>query len=162
MHLATSSGALEARIENNNEKNAGNIHLVHLLRTTGECEISSKMEYGMPLQAGLLIGGLGTMLAWIEQIRQEAGASVEYALAVQLIVAGQPARLLKYGIDHYYSAIPGPEVPVGTYEFPIMSVGSYDEFPRLLQCFDQDIWDMTGIGIQGVSLTFEIERAVTP
>jgi hypothetical protein len=144
-----------------NDQDAGHIRFGHLLRTTGECEI--KFAHETPLiQAGLLVGGLGTMLAWIERVRQEAKANVEYALAAQLVVAMKSARLLRYGVTHYYDAIPGPEVPIGVYEFPIMSVGSSDEFPRLLQCFDEDIWDLTGQGVHGVSLTFEVARPVKP
>lgn len=128
------------------------------LQTDGLAEVSFNMQVTdeQPgLFAGWLLGALGHMLAWIERIRIESGASVEFALAVQLPVVGRPIDLIRYGATSFSSFDSGGEMPAGENEFPIISVGSRDEFEILLQRFDEDVWNLAGQDIQKTSANFK-------
>jgi hypothetical protein len=130
------------------------------LRTDGECEISLKIKQIDELPGMRIVwpvGGLATLLGWVERVREEAETNAEFAVAVQLPIIGQPTPLIGYGA----SAFPGGVdalLPIGINEFPLMSVGPADEFPRHLQRFDEDLWNLAGHDPQGQVGTFTITR----
>jgi len=62
-----------------------------------------------------------------------------------------------YGGNAFFQACDAL-LPVGTNEFPLMSVGPADEFPRHLQRFDEDLWNLAGHDPQGQVVTFTITR----
>jgi hypothetical protein len=134
-------------------------YFTHVLRTSGECEIGLRFaatDERPGIFAAWLMGGLGTLLAWIEQIRQEAQTNVEFAVAAQVPIIGKPGALVRYGAGGYdgYSA----DLPVGEHEFPLMSIGPADEFPNHLQRFDEDIWNLAGREAQQAEVTFQIMK----
>jgi hypothetical protein len=85
------------------------------------------------------------MLAWVDRVRTEAGVTVEFVLATDMLVFHHPTRLAGYAADSF--ADDDGTLPEGFHVFPLASVGSADEFPALLQRFDEDIWDLTGFGM---------------
>jgi hypothetical protein len=109
--------------------------------------------------AGWLIGGIGYMLAWIERMRSEAGAYIEFALAVQLPVFGHQIELMRYGAGDFSGIDSGGHFLIGQNEFPIMSVGPIDEFNELIKRFDEDIWNLAGQDIQLTSADFKFSRS---
>lgn len=89
-----------------------------------------------------------------QRIRSEARGSSEYALAVTLpIVAGKHVALLPYGAGSFALG-DGTVLPPGEHMFPVMSVGAKDEFPRHLERFDEDLWNLAGYDIQLTPATF--------
>jgi hypothetical protein len=135
----------------------------HSLRTDGECEISLKFKQTderPEMSAGWPVGGLATLLAWVERVREEAETNAEFAVAVQLPIIGQPTSLIRYGASAFFQGFDAL-LPVGINEFPLMSVGPADEFPRHLQRFDEDLWNLAGHDrhdAQGQVVTFTITR----
>jgi hypothetical protein len=95
------------------------------------------------------------MTAWVERIRQESHANVEYAVAAQLQIVGKPAALVRYGAGGYVDGY-AADLPVGEHEFPIMSIGAVDEFGQHLKRFDEDIWNLAGCDFQQQPFTFQI------
>jgi hypothetical protein len=145
-------------ITNQNTIDKG-LGFTHSLRTTGECEMTLKFvstDERPGVLAGWLAGGLGTMLSWLERVRQEAKVNVEYALALQLPIMGKPVPLIRYG-DGAYGDIHADDLPMGDNEFPLVSIGGADEFGQLLQRFDEDIWNLAGLDFQQQPVTFHIE-----
>ena len=131
---------------------------VYQLETNGICEFSfsfllSDKHPGIYIE--WLIGVLGNMFFWIEIIRTSVGdVAGEFALAVQMPILGREAILAEYGVETFEMAR-DVTLPIGFHEFPIMSVGSVDEFPRHFQRFDEDIWNLAGRDIQRIAPTFE-------
>jgi Putative DNA-binding domain len=128
------------------------------LQTNGVCEISFRFRLSETYPGILiswLLGGLGFMLAWIEKIRVGGGSASEYALATEFYLQGRPALLVEYGVERYAEA-QGTELPVGTHEFPVASIGPADEFGRHLQRFDEDIWNLAGEDVQRIAPNFSI------
>lgn len=128
------------------------------LQTNGICETSFRFRLSNDysgIAVSWLLAGLGYMLAWIERIRSGSGSPTEYALATQFFLQFQPALLLEYGVHSYAEAL-GTQLPVGSYEFPVASIGPADEFGRHLQRFDEDIWNLAGKDIQRHAPTFSI------
>jgi len=128
------------------------------LQTNGVCETSFRFRLSdtFPgISVSWLLGGLGFMLAWIEKIRAGGGGATEYAVAPEFFLQVRPVLLLEYGVENYAEAL-GTELPVGTHEFPVASIGPPDEFGRHLQRFDEDIWNLAGEDIQRDAPTFSI------
>ena len=128
------------------------------LQTSGVCEISFQFRLSEDypgISISWLLGGLGFMLAWIEKIRAGGGSATEYALATQFHLLVRPALLLEYGVQSYAEAL-GTELPAGSHEFPVASIGPPDEFSRHLQRFDEDIWNLAGKDVQRTAPTFSI------
>ncbi len=80
------------------------------------------------------------MLTWIGRLKKESGTAVEYILAPQVSVFGKPATLqaIEQEIDF------GGQLPVGTFDFPLISVGSEEEESAHLRTFNADIWNLAG------------------
>jgi hypothetical protein len=98
------------------------------------------------LFAGWLSAALGVMLIWIDQIRTHAQIpSAEFVLAPQ-IVCYSPVRLADFNEEGFQSS--APRLPSGVSEFPLMSIGSKDEFPSHLQRFNEDVWNLAGRDVQ--------------
>jgi hypothetical protein len=134
-------------------------YLRYTLNTSAACELSfatAAPDERPGLFAGWLIGGLGYLLAWIERIRSEAGVSVEFALAARLTVINGPISLMRYGAGDFSSGSFAETLPNGVHDFPIMSVGAADEFPSLLQQFDEDLWNLAGRHFPGELPVFKI------
>ena len=113
------------------------------LQTDGCCELSYFLkltEDRSEVHESWLIGAFGTLLTWIDRLKKESGTGGEYILAVQLVVTGKPAYL--EGFASQYDD--GGQLPVGTFEFPLISIGTSDEAPMLLSRFDEDIWNIAG------------------
>jgi Putative DNA-binding domain len=126
------------------------------LLTSGACEISFsfKATDDRPgLFAGWLVGGLGAMLGWIERIRAEGRSTVEFALAPQLSIFGKSISLCRYGSSSFAEGH-ATTLPPGFHEFPIMSVGPVEEFPKLLLRFDEDFWNLGGYDTQRTAPSF--------
>jgi hypothetical protein len=118
-------------------------HAAYSLETDGICEISMclKLTDDRPnIYEPWLLGGFGKVLTWVERLKKESGTGVEYILATQLSVFGKPAILqaIEAEIDF------GGQFPVGTFDFPLISVGSAEEQSALLRTFDADIWNLAG------------------
>jgi len=136
----------------NVNKNSSNRRADYVLHTDGRCEVSGffglteRMPY---VSAGLLVGGLGVALSWIDRIRGEV-AAVEYVVACQLSTFGKPASLMGYtdGNPDDYATL-----PIGHFDLPLMSVGASEE-GGLLQQFNEDIWNLAGRDVQSGSPTF--------
>jgi hypothetical protein len=50
-------------------------------------------------------------------------------------------------------------LPEGWHEFPLVSVGVAEEFPAILQRFDEDLWDLAGASAQLIVPTFSFASA---
>lgn len=73
---------------------------------------------------GWLLAGFGKILRWVERLKKESGTGVEYILAPQVSVFEKPAGLQGIeGADLDF----GGQLPVGTFDFPLISVGSAEE-----------------------------------
>jgi schlafen family protein len=113
------------------------------LQTDGTCELSFFLkltEDRFEVYESWLIGAFGTLLSWIERLKNEGGVGGEYILAVQFVVTGKPAAL--QGFEAHYDD--GGLLPVGVFEFPLISIGTSDEATMLLSRFDEDIWNIAG------------------
>jgi hypothetical protein len=86
-----------------------------------------------------MIGALGFMLAWVDRVRNEAGVSAEFACAIQIPIFEQPIAFLGYGASTFAES-DGTTLPQGVHEFPFVSIGTAEEFPAILQRFDEDLW----------------------
>jgi hypothetical protein len=140
------------------EKQVSERKIHYSLQTNGTCEISfhfKATDERPGLFAGWLVGGLGVMLTWIERIRIEAGANVEFALAPQLAIFGKPISLCGYGSSSFAEGH-ATTLPIGFHEFPIMSIGPTEEFPLHLLRFDEDFWNLGGYDTQRTAPTFTI------
>ncbi|MDR3483593.1 MAG: ATP-binding protein [Bradyrhizobium sp.] len=117
---------------------------VYSLETDGTCEISMclKLTEERPnIYEGWLLAGFGKILRWVERLKKESGTGVEYILAPQVSVFEKPAGLQGIeGADLDF----GAQLPVGTFDFPLISVGSAEEESTLLRTFDADIWNLAG------------------
>jgi hypothetical protein len=118
-------------------------HAAYSLETDGTCEISICLKLTddrTNIYEGWLLGAFGKILSWVERLKRESGTGVEYILATQVSVFGKPALLqaIEAEIDF------GGQLPVGTFDFPLISVGSAEEEPALLRTFDADIWNLAG------------------
>jgi len=103
-------------------------HAAYSLETDGACEISMciKLSDDRPnIYEGWLLGGFGKMLAWVERLKKESGTGVEYILAPQLSVFSKPASLQAIEAEIDFSG----QLPLGTFDFPLISVGSAEEEP---------------------------------
>jgi hypothetical protein len=117
------------------------------LQTTGTCELDFRIkptEERPVVFAGWLVGALGLMLAWIERVRKEFGAPAEFACAIQLIVTGDGIPLMHHGARSLQDGFGGANLPKGNHEFPLLSIGTSEEFPAIMQRFDEDLWDLAG------------------
>jgi hypothetical protein len=92
------------------------------------------------IHEGWLLGGFGKMLTWVERLKKESGTGVEYILAPQVSVFSKPATLQAIEAEIDFSG----QLPVGTFDFPLISVGSAEEQPALLRTFNADIWNLAG------------------
>jgi schlafen family protein len=103
----------------------------YLRQTDGLCELRfycANTETRKGLYASWLAGGLAYMLDWIERIRRGSGnVGTEFALAPVVGVVSSPAVLVEYGVDNFVEAY-GTTLAVGFHEFPILSIGGFDEF----------------------------------
>jgi hypothetical protein len=118
-------------------------HAAYSLETDGTCEISLclKLTDDRPnIYESWLAAGLGKVLTWIGRLKKESGTAVEYILAPQVSVFGKPATLQAIEAEIDFSG----QLPVGTFDFPLISVGSAEEEPALLRTFDADIWNLAG------------------
>jgi Putative DNA-binding domain len=133
----------------------------HSLQTNGSCELEFKLkatDQRPGMFVGWLVGALGFMLAWIERVRTEAGVPVEFACAIQIPIFGRPVALVQYGANTFAES-DGALLPEGFHEFPLLSVGAAEEFPAILQRFNEDLWDLAGYGIHRAAPTFSITQA---
>ena len=131
---------------------------IYSLQTNGVCELSHIFQANrrVPgLFAGWMAGVLGFMLAWVDRIRDEGGVSAEYALAVQLLIFDQPVLFAEYGVGSF-AETRGAALSEGEHVFPIMSIGTNDEFSRHLERFDEDLWNLAGFDIQRIGPKFKI------
>ena len=131
------------------------------LQTNGTCELEFKFkatEDRPGLFIGWLVGAVGLMLAWMERVRTEAGVPVEFACAIQIPIFKGAVSLVQYGVSTFAQS-QGALLPNGFHEFPLISVGSAEEFPAVLQRFDEDLCDLAGYGIQRAAPTFSITPA---
>jgi hypothetical protein len=113
------------------------------LQTDGTCELSFFLkltEKRSEVYESWLIGAFGTLLSWIERLKNESGIAGEYILAVQFVTTGKPAALQGFESDYD----DGGQLPVGVFEFPLISIGTSDEATMLLSRFDEDIWNIAG------------------
>jgi hypothetical protein len=94
------------------------------------------------LFAGWLAGALGAMMAWMDRVRTEAGVQVEFACAIEIPIFGDPVPLVPCGAEALHDS--AGMLPHGIHEFPLVSVGTAEEFPAILRRFEEDLWDITG------------------
>jgi hypothetical protein len=131
----------------------------YTLHTTGMCELEFVFK-AADQRSGAFVGwflaALGFMLAWMERIRSEAGIPVEFACAIQIQIFNQPLLLAPYGAQSFVESN-GVTLPLGVHEFPLISVGVTDEFPMILQRFDEDLWNLAGYDVQREAPSFSIE-----
>ena len=104
---------------------------------------------------GWLLGALGFMLAWMERVRNEVGIPAEFACAIQISIFNGPISLVRYGA-HSFAERDDATLPQGFHEFPLVSVGTPDEFVTILQRFDEDLWNLAGYDIQRAAPTFSL------
>jgi hypothetical protein len=129
------------------------------LKTDGTFELSYKFRAAddFPgLYVSWLVGLLGMLLSWIEQIRHESGIAAEYALAAELLVADRPVHFVEYGVSSVAESH-GHKLPGGNYIFPVMSIGPRDEFPVHIARFDEDLWNIAGKDFRSSAPTFELQ-----
>jgi hypothetical protein len=91
----------------------------------------------------------------MERIRNEAGLPFEYACGIQLPIFGQALSLVRYGATSFAES--DGLLPTGNHLFPLISVGTADEFPLILTRFDEDIWNLAGQDVQREAPNFSIE-----
>jgi len=118
-------------------------HAAYSLETDGTCEISMnlKLTDERPnIYEAWLAAGFGKILAWIGRLKKESGTAVEYILAPQVCVFGKPATLQAIEQEIDFSG----RLPVGTFDFPLISVGSEEEESAHLRTFNADIWNLAG------------------
>jgi hypothetical protein len=118
-------------------------HAAYSLETDGTCEMSMclKLIDDRPnIYEGWLLAGLGKILTWVGRLKTESGTGVEYVLAPQVCIFGKPATLQAIEQEIDFSG----QLPVGTYDFPLISVGSAEEEAAILRTFDADIWNLAG------------------
>jgi hypothetical protein len=128
-------------------------HAAYSLETDGTCEISMclKLIDDRPnIYEQWLLGGFGKILTWVERLKKESGTGVEYILAAQLSVFGKPAVLQAIEAEFDFAG----QLPVGSFDFPLISVGSAEEESTLLRTFDADIWNLAGEDIVQRPRTF--------
>jgi hypothetical protein len=121
----------------------GTRHAAYSLETDGTCELSMclKLIGDVPdIYESWLLGAFGTILSWIGRLKKESGIGVEYILAPQISVFGKPATLKAIEGEFDFDG----QLPVGMYDFPLISVGSVEEEPALVRTFDADIWNLAG------------------
>lgn len=131
----------------------------YTLLTNGMCELEFTLSTNAQRQGVLiswLAAALGFSLAWIERVRSEANVPAEYACAVQISILNGPIYLAPYGATSFAQSSE-VTLPPGLHEFPLISVGTADEFPLVLQRFDEDVWNLAGEDIQRIAPTFSIE-----
>jgi hypothetical protein len=129
---------------------------LYSLLTNGTCELEFKVKptgERPGLFIGWMIGALGFMLAWVDRVRNEAGVSAEFACAIQIPIFEQPIAFLGYGASTFAES-DGTTLPQGVHEFPFVSIGTAEEFPAILQRFDEDLWNLAGYDIQRSGPTF--------
>jgi len=124
------------------------------LHSDGRCEVSCffNLTAQVPhLHAGWLVGGLGVVLSWIDRIRKESSTASEYIVASQLTIVGAPVELAGYqdGNPDDFARL-----PAGHFELPLMSSGSSEDDDRLLQIFNEDVWNLAGEDVQSSSPKF--------
>jgi hypothetical protein len=121
----------------------GTRHAAYSLETDGTCELSMCLkltEDRRDIYESWLLGGFGTILSWIGRLKKESGIGVEYILAPQISVLSKPATLKAIEGEFDFDG----QLPVGTYDFPLISVGSAEEESALVRTFDADIWNLAG------------------
>jgi hypothetical protein len=126
------------------------------LQTDGTCELGYLFAVAgqrSGAYVGWLMASLGSMLAWTDRIQKQVGFPFEFACAIQILVFGQPVPIVPYGAS--YSD--GSTLPVGFHQFPLISVGTPDEFNLILQRFDEDLWNLAGYDIQQSVPNFRIQ-----
>ena len=79
-------------------------------------------------------------MTWVGRLKKESGTGVEYVLAPQICIFGKSATLQAIEQEIDFSG----QLPVGTYDFPLISVGSAEEEAAILRTFDADIWNLAG------------------
>jgi hypothetical protein len=84
------------------------------------------------------------------------GNSYEYALAIQLSIFDQPIVFAEHGSNSFAESR-GETLPQGAHIFPLASIGSSDEFPRHLERFDEDLWNLAGCDIQRIRPAFSVQ-----
>ncbi len=155
-HLPDTQWRPGLRSISNVNKNSATRRADYSLHSDGRCEVSC--FFGLTAQvpfvaAGWLVGGLGVALSWIDRIRKESSAAGEYIVACQLCVQGAPVNLMGYQDDNPDDFA---RLPAGHFELPLMSMGSSDDDDRLLQRFNEDIWNLAGEDVQFRSPKFTI------
>jgi hypothetical protein len=121
----------------------GTRHAAYSLETDGTCELSMCLkltEERRDIYESWLLGGFGTILSWIGRLKKESGIDVEYILAPQVSVFSKPATLKAIEGEFDFDG----QLPIGTYDFPLISIGSAEEEPALVRTFDADIWNLAG------------------
>ena len=129
------------------------------LHTNGTCELRymfATTEQRAGVFAGWLLGALGFMLAWMDRIRDEAGIPIEFACALEMPIFNRAIPLFRYGAQSFEES-DGVTLPNGFHQFPLISVGSREEFPAILQRFDEDLWNLAGYDVQRMAPNFLIE-----
>jgi hypothetical protein len=129
------------------------------LHTNGTCELKYIFTTTEPRSGafvGWFLGALGFMLAWMDRIRNEAGLPVEFACAIQIPIMNQAIAFLRYGATSFAES-DGVTLPTGFHEFPLISIGTLEEFPAILQRFDEDLWNLAGYDVQRMAPNFSIE-----
>jgi Putative DNA-binding domain len=118
-------------------------HAAYSLETDGMCELSmclKLIEDRPDIYESWLLGAFGTILSWIGRLKSDSGIGVEYILAPQVSVFSKPATLKAIEGEFDFDG----QLPIGTYDFPLISVGSAEEESALVQTFDADIWNLAG------------------
>jgi hypothetical protein len=131
------------------------------LRTDGRCELSLFQRNESDASGffiGWLIAAFAGMLFWIERIRRAGGlVGLEYALSIQFEIVGVPAVLGLYGAKRF-SPIRQVLLPPGRVAFPLISVGSEDQFEQLLSRFEEDIWNCAGKHFSAGAPTYDLTQ----
>ena len=99
--------------------------------------------YPSSLSPNLLISMFANLEVWADRVRRQAEVpTAEYALEVEICVKGGPVRIRVEAAPEEGRLQPNVLI------FPRYSLGSRDEFNRLLGLFDRDFWNSYGEEIQ--------------
>jgi hypothetical protein len=67
----------------------------------------------------------------------------------------RPVAFVQYGASTFAESN-GAMLPTGLHEFPLVSVSAAEEFPSILQRFDEDLWNLAGFDTQRTAPNFSL------